>query len=357
MIGYPVVLVEKSVFPRQHIGESLPGSILPLLEALQIRSRIEDEGFLRTKAVLICWADAPEVRQIDGPPGFQVDRSCFDMIMLQASKDAGAQVFQPAHAIHIARNSRERWSMVISHVDGNHVYVDCDFLIDASGRSAALGGRRSLIGAPTLALYAYWKCTALEGPETRVEAGVAEWFWGAPLPQGLFNATVLIDRSRYKEGVDDAGSTERFYDQLIGSSELLRFCLTGIRTSRVKVCDATCHSDDLPIVNGLIKVGEAAFTIDPLSSQGVQTAIGCGLHGAAVVHTMLVRPENTAIAQQFYLERQRRSVEFHRRAAGSMYANALRKFPTDFWSRRSSDGCDQVEEPERLVPMELSPGA
>ena len=146
-----------------------------------------------------------------GGPGFQVDRARFDTLIMNAAKKAGVTVFQPAKAADIATNSGQRSTLVVRHADGNVVGVDCNFLIDATGRASALGGRRKLTGAQTIALYAYWKDAAIEGPETRVEAGPAEWFWGAPLPDGLFNATVFVESGRLRKNISEAKSVDCLY--------------------------------------------------------------------------------------------------------------------------------------------------
>ena len=166
---------------------------------------------------------------------------------------------------------------------------------------------------------------------------IRDRYWGAPLPGGEFNATVFIDSSRYREAVARAGSRDACYESLIARSELLGGCLRGVRMCPVRACDATQRCDEMPATSDAIKVGEAAFSIDPLSSQGVQTAIGTALHAAAVIHTILERPDDKELALDFYRTRQRESVELHRIAAGRFYAEAALSRRGDFWSRRAID--------------------
>ena len=45
-LGYRVLLLERSNFPRYRIGESLTPSILPLLDFLKLRAKIESAEFL-----------------------------------------------------------------------------------------------------------------------------------------------------------------------------------------------------------------------------------------------------------------------------------------------------------------------
>jgi hypothetical protein len=93
----------------------------------------------------------------------------------------------------------------------------------------------------------------------------------------------------------------------------------------------------------LIKVGEALFSVDPLSSQGVQVAIGTALHAAAVVHTALRTAEHSEIAEQFYRERHQEAVSFHCSTAAGLYAQVALERETEFWRQRAGKQPDQKE--------------
>jgi hypothetical protein len=54
-----------------------------------------------------------------------------------------------------------------------------------------------------------------------------------------------------------------------------------------------------------------------------------------MIHTILKRPSDESIAEQFYVDRQRRSMAFHAGAARSLYADAAHKYPTPFWMTRA----------------------
>jgi flavin-dependent dehydrogenase len=363
-LGYSVVVVEKHSFPRSHVGESLVGGISPLLDVLGVRNAIESAGFLRPESATVRWAGRVEQRATPGEPGFQVNRGRFDEILLTAAAQAGARVLQPAQAVSIERSGDHGWLSNIRH-GATGVTVKSRFVADATGRQGLLGGTKRRTSERTLALYAYWKYPTVDGADTRVEAGEESWYWGAPLPGGEFNATVFIDSLNYREFVSRAGSREACYESLIARSELLAECLRGVRIGPVRACDATQQCDEMPATPDTIKVGEAAFTIDPLSSQGVQAAIGSALHAGAVIHTILERPGDTELALGFYRMRQVESVELHRIAAGRFYREAARIKPGEFWSRRAIDPSPaELEAPRNGRPalsarleIELAPEA
>jgi flavin-dependent dehydrogenase len=341
-LGYSVVVVEKQVFPRGHVGESVTPGVLPLLDVLGIRERIERQDFLRPESILLHWPPHRGYRSIGPVPGFQVDRAKFDMAMLDAAREAGAIVLEGAHLLRREQTSTRGWNLTIAW-RGKLVLVERCFVIDATGRRGLMGGKKRRYGRPTLALWKYWRGCPISGRETRVEAGAEQWYWGAPLPDGTFNATVFVDPERFQHDLLRLGSVESVYQYLLMESELLAPCSQGHSIGPATVCDATCYADDDPVLCNLIKVGEALFSVDPLSSQGVQTALGTGLHAAAVVHTVLQRSGDQEVAEQFYRERQREAVAFHRSTAAYLYSQVALEREAQFWQERAGEQAGHQE--------------
>jgi flavin-dependent dehydrogenase len=333
-LGHSVCVVEHRRFPRHHVGESLPPGILPLLDALGVRRRIEAAGFLRPESAIVRWSRTAAGRSVDSEPGFQVDRGRFDQLLLTAATAAGAGCLQPARVLGLEPRDPGGWRLRL-RADGRERFLDVAVLVDAGGKgSTVVPGRRRRRSPPTLALYGYWRQAAIRGPETRVEAGAREWFWGAPLPDGTLNATVFVDPERLR------GSRRRdlepLYRRLLAGSTLLAPCLEGCLTEPVRACDASSYAAVEPIGEDCLRIGEAAFSIDPLSSQGVQAAVRSALHGAAVVHTWLAAPRHAEAARRFYRQRLQATVARHRRWASRFYA-AQDLFPASpFWRRRAA---------------------
>jgi flavin-dependent dehydrogenase len=53
-----------------------------------------------------------------------------------------------------------------------------------------------------------------------------------------------------------------------------------------------------------IRVGEASFALDPLSSTGVEKAMHSGLIAGTAIHTVLALPERASLCADFYRTRQ-----------------------------------------------------
>lgn len=322
-LGRRVVIAEKAVFPRPHIGEAVTAGALPLFEALGVKSAVESAGFLRSEWATVDWAGELRRYRPHGGPGLLVDRSRLDALLLNtASAMPGVRLYQPARVVR-ARRDGDHWGIAL-HTGET---LRARYLAEASGRAHILRRSRRRLGAPTLALYAYFR-----GPrdcdlaETWVEAGPSAWYWGSPIPGGEFNATVFVDP---KPSAD--------YEALVRQSKLLGPRLRDARrSSEIRTCDATAFADQSPVTSTFIKVGDAALSLDPLSSQGIETAIGTALHAAVVLNTMIDRPEDTDMAIEFYRNRIHHSGDFHAAAAADFYRRQAAIHEGDFWSRRAA---------------------
>jgi flavin-dependent dehydrogenase len=333
-LSHPVVIIEKSVFPRPHIGESLSPGLLPLLDVLGIRQRIEDQQCLRPERTLLHWPPYHGFKTLGRVPGFQVERAQFDAIMLDAAREAGALAIEGARLLKWQQNADGGWDLLIRGGEGL-ISAERSFVVDATGRRGLIFSKKRRYGVPTFAIYNYWEGTNISGPETRIEAGSEHWYWGAPLPNGSVNATVFVDPQHLQRDLIRLGSVETVYRELLSRSLLLSSCLDGRSSGPARVCDATCYFDETPVGADLIKVGESLFSLDPLSSQGVQTAIGTALHAAAVVNTTLRRSEDRGIASEFYQARRQEAIAFHVAAATRLYQQVATQYPSQFWQVRA----------------------
>ncbi len=316
-LGRSVVVIEKHSFPRRHLGESVTGGVLPLLQVLGVERRMEAAGFIDAPRSTVLWAGQLNCRETHG--GYLVDRGTFDEILLSEARSAGALVKQPARVRRML--NKQHWTIDLQ--DGQSLCAR--FVAEAGGRNSILGGRKIACGAQTIALYAYWSGVDPGHGEALVEAGHSQWYWGAPLPDGTFNATVFVDRQ---------DARKENYFELIAQSSLLSPRLRDGASGGVYACDATSFVNEEIVTPRSIRVGDAAFTIDPLSSQGVQTAIGTALHAAVVINTILDQPGNSTMAMDFYRRRITESAQFHSHAAATQYREQWMFSSTPFWRRR-----------------------
>jgi hypothetical protein len=83
-----------------------------------------------------------------------------------------------------------------------------------------------------------------------------------------------------------------------------------------------------------IKIGEAAFTLDPLSSTGVEKAMRFSMQTAVAIHTLL-RHNQPSIAKAFYEDKLIESAVNHAHWTFSYYASSrAAKDGFTFWDKR-----------------------
>jgi flavin-dependent dehydrogenase len=315
-LGRRVALVQKDRRADHSLVQNLSLAIQPLLEILGVESPV----VLPARPARIWWGGEEKPFDPGNANSAIVDRARFDRALLDRARTAGVRIFQPARIVQSRCDGI--WRIRLN----TGIDLNARFLADACGRTAP-NRRKFPFGARTLAMHANWAGAPRAALETIVEAGESQWYWGAPAPGGGYGAFVFTDAAQARR---------RNYIEFIRQSCLLSPLLAGATPGGVRVCDATALLDSGPVTRNSILVGDAVLAIDPLSSQGVQTAIGTALHAAAVIHTILDRPEGAALAMQFYRRRLRDSARFHAQAAASFYAEQYAVMDTPFWRSRAA---------------------
>jgi flavin-dependent dehydrogenase len=328
-LGYGVLLVDRPRDARQRRAESLPLSIAPILASLGLGPCLDRATFREDGSALIAW-ESDAVQPQAWARGHLIDRTMFDNLLCEAAVSAGARVVAPAQARQVQRLAEGSWRLQLLGPHGPH-WARSRFLIDARGRRSA--GTKEM-STPTAAVTGAWSAGG-GFYQTRIEAGSSEWFWGSPSPDGTYQATVFLDRERMR-GLATAARVH-LYRERLATSQLLRGLLRQKPANLPRSSDATSrvHSDLAGA--DYIRVGEAAFAIDPLSSHGVQAAVLSAVQASAVVHTMLARPGDQTIALDFYRRHQTVAAARSRAISARYYALRAQRTAEPFWLRRSQE--------------------
>jgi len=322
-LGYRVLVLAHH--PRPPLGESLSPGAWPVLDALGIDRAAVSQVGVRVREAGVRWRTIHEERiRLDG--GLTVDRARFDALLLEHAVAAGATVIS-------ARGRRPRRTVAGWRVPYHDGLVDTRFLVDATGRQWLLGGRRQRTSPRTMALHARWPGHWPAGaPQTRIAALPDGWLWCAALPGGEVRAMAFVDPDRLNGQAEAA----RWFRELLHRAPDVTENLPPLPDSAsVEVCDASSYRFDAVVDLDSIRIGEAAFGIDPLSSSGVQTAIQTGLAAAATIHTVLRSDGESAAGLEYYTDLVRAATEHHHRTASRLYAEHSQYAEQAFWRRRS----------------------
>ena len=278
---------------------------------------------------------------LDAAPSLLVERELLDARLRAAAADGGARMIAPAVARAVRRQACGDW-LVPVETSAGPLAIKARFLVDARGR------RRHMYiddGAPTtVAMSAPWlPCDRTYGENENLKAGRDEWVWGKSA------AGRFLCRDDFPHLARIAGLRSHcratLCRDILSRSKLLAGLSKGRMIGPVDVRDATPRVSREPIGHDFIRSGEAAVAIDPLSSQGIQTALLSAIQGAAAVHTILTAGCDPAPALAFCRERAQATAARSRAAAARLYREHPAKTP--FWTRRSSTTGNAAPEDRR----------
>lgn len=323
-LGRRVLLLEKARFPRAHVGEALSPGVRTHMAALGLSGLADTLGGLRFAKSSLRWGSAAWESRPSHPDAFTVDRGRLDHALVQAAQSAGVRVLQPARVDRVDRKPGG-WLLGIDQ-DGPRSDVQCRFLIDAAGRRGVLPRSRRRAGLGLVALHADW-------PDSRgdpcVAAGADHWIWASPVPGRGRSVILFTDRAGLRRR---GGDLVEHYIRLVRAAG---FMDTAIEPGPVAAHDASAYCDETLAGDDFLKVGEAAFALDPLSSSGVQKAMASGITAAIVANTVLLRPWDAELALDFYRREQGSAARRHHEWTASVYAEQGAFAHEPFWLGRA----------------------
>ena len=300
--GFDVTLVERDVFPRYHIGESLLPSCLEILDLIGAREKIESYGFQRKGGGYFSWGKDSWVldfASLRHPYSFQVVRSEFDHLLLEHAKSQGVKVFEGIEIRSLSfdgdRPQSATWSQVFGGSDTGE--ISFDYLVDASGRAGIMSmrymkNRRYHNAFQNIALWGYWTGTGRMSfaPEGAIANGAVPdgWLWGIPLHDGTMSVGLVLHKTTFKEKMKELHSLEQIYLNAINECPLLADLVKpGKLVSKLKTEQDYSYIASSLMGPGYFLVGDAACFIDPLLSTGIHLASHSAMLCAASIASIL----------------------------------------------------------------------
>jgi flavin-dependent dehydrogenase len=286
--GFDVVLLEREKFPRYHIGESLISGVVPTLERLGLRERMERMGFQHKYGGQLLWGmDGPpfsfrfrEIRNARFEYSFQVRRADFDALLLDRARELGVLVLESA-GVHEVLSDGDRMTGVRFSMRGERQpqEVHARLVIDASGQSRVLGRHFDLVDwhedLRNMSVWSYYQ-GGLRGEgefegDLLTEMRPQGWLWYGPLSREITGIGYVTPSDRFVESGMPPG--ELLEKQIADSTEVSRLAAPARRVDIYRTArdwSYQCRAFSGP---GWALVGDAAAFIDPLLSSGVTLAM------------------------------------------------------------------------------------
>jgi flavin-dependent dehydrogenase len=327
--GRGVLLVDAAPHRDLQAGESLPPAARPLLRDLGLLDRVAAGGHLVSFGTAAVWG-SPEPAATDfvfdtNGHGWHLDRRRFDGSLRSAAKDAGAQLREGVR-MRVARRRDGAWRAVL----GNGDEVSARTLVDATGRAAtaarSLGARRERRDR-LVALFASVPSAAGDvDARTLVEAVADGWWYTALVPGRRRVAVLLTDADLLAPEARTSAGFARALADTEHVRALVPTVADGPRTE-------AAHGSILrpPCGEGWLAAGDAALACDPLSSQGITTALYTGLMAGRALDAYLRRDGH---ALDRYAQRVATIAAAYERNRRAAYAAEWRWRERPFWARR-----------------------
>ncbi len=307
--GIDVVLIEKDVHPRFHIGESLLPFNLPLFERLGVTSQIERIGLpkwgvdffspIHRRTVAFQFGDAWDKSL---PSSFQVRRSDLDLILIRNAAAKGARVTEGWRVTELDLDHADGVAVTAKDPAGQERRWSARFLVDATGRDTLVANKLGLKDRnkrhASAAVYGHF--TGARRQSGRAEGNISifwfdkGWFWFIPLADGTTSIGAVCPPDYLKTRGTDVTT---FFHQTIARSPALQERLASATLTGPAIATGNYSYRARTMVGGnYLLVGDSYAFIDPVFSTGVYLAMNSAFRAAATVTTVLREPRKATRA-------------------------------------------------------------
>jgi len=286
--GHRCVILERSVFPRYHIGESLIPHTFGPLDRLGLLPKLRASNFPEKRSVRFVSPDGTESDPFyfsETIPGeasrtWQVERSGFDQMCLDNARENGVAVQMPVTVEQALFDNDQAVGVRVRSDDGQRREIGAPVIADASGHAALIGAQLGLKEpAPDLKKAAIWcyyrggkRLSGIDAGETTVFMIARRgWFWYIPLPNDIVSVGVVASPEYL---FDESEEFEPVFLREVARCEPLAGRLRQAeRTAPVRGIPRLAYRNRRIAGDGWIMVGDAAAFLDPIYSSGLFLAL------------------------------------------------------------------------------------
>lgn len=308
MRGISSVIIEREMFPRFHIGESLTGGSGDLLREMGLEDRmaamnfpvkygIRGHGPVGTASfwVPIKTRDpgSSVQREINS---WQVLRSVFDNMLLVRAQELGTTVvWGNATAAVFDEHGRAR-GVEVTPTGGSPTRVDCDVLVDASGQRTFLanmgvtGFKHRGRYSRQVAIYSHFTGAVRDeeqwGNILTFFQRKHHWCWFIPVNEETTSIGFVVPGEEFLERKEPM--TDFLNRQLREFNGNLAARVTEVeRVEEVRATSNYSYQVDDFTGNGWLCIGDAHRFVDPLFSFGVNIGMAEGREAAREIQDYL----------------------------------------------------------------------
>jgi flavin-dependent dehydrogenase len=283
--GRRVVVFERDKFPRFHIGESLLPFSTKAFDRLGVREKLNRTFLPRHggEIVAACGSRGTKFYFKDGyrarrDRAYQVTRSEFDQLLLNHSRENGAEVREETTVKNIAPGE-DRVRLEIETLDGATEVFECRYLLDCSGRQTVVGNffklKKTYDHLQKFSVFSHFenvdRAPGIDGTLIRMVRGLDRWFWMIPLTPTRMSIGVVMDTATFRAmKMSPEAALEKCIDE---QPMVLERMKNAERVAPVYSAGDYSYRNVQLYGDRWLLAGDAAGFIDPVFSSGVFLAI------------------------------------------------------------------------------------
>ncbi len=351
--GRSVILFEKAIFPRHHIGESLMTDTYWTFRRMGVIEKLKQSPFVRKYSVQFANAAGKESRPFyffeavhhESAVTWQVNRAHFDHLLIDHAAEQGATVHQGVLVKEVLFEGDRAIGVEVEMQDGSRQKFYSKVVVDATGQSAMLSNKfRWRVRDPKLkkaVLYSYFKNAHrepdLNGGATlvlRTEKGSNGWFWYIPLENDITSVGIVADPEYLVQGRGQ-DLAKIFHEEIEKCEPCRRRVEGGERVDKIySILDYSYRSKQ-NAGNGFILIGDAYGFLDPIYSSGVLLALKMAELATDAIHDAFKHDDFSAERLGQFQAKLDRGIESMRKLVyafyneGFSFSGFLRKHPAE----------------------------
>jgi flavin-dependent dehydrogenase len=351
--GRKVILFEKEIFPRHHIGESLMTDTYWTFRRLGILEKMKESPFVRKYSVQFANSAGKESRPFyffeavhhESAVTWQITRAQFDHLLIDHAAEQGVVVHQGVLVKQVLFEGDQAVGVEVQMPDGTREKYFAKVVVDATGQMAMLSNKfRWRVRDPKLkkaVLYSYFKDAHrepdLNGGATlvlRTEAGSGGWFWYIPLENDITSVGIVADPEYLVQGRGQ-DLAKIFQEEIDKCEPVGKRVAPGTRVDKIySILDYSYRSKH-NAGNGFIIIGDAYGFLDPIYSSGVLLALKMAELAADAIHDAFNHDDFSAARLGQYQAKLDRGIESMRKLVYAFYNDSfsfsgfLRKYPEE----------------------------
>lgn len=327
-----VLVLESSDYARPRAGEVLPPLARDILAHLGALSQMTAPVAAASRGLACAWGseylDETSYFYGMGGEGWHLERNRFDAMLAARAETLGATVRRKT-SLQSSQRIGSHWQLQLS---GGEL-VEARFVIDATGRSATFARSNGARRQPHDALMAFsriFKHDDVVEPRMVVEACAHGWWYTAPLPARRRVVSLLTDADLGRRlGMS---SEEPWKHALFATAHVYPLLKGASLEPGVMVRSAATVALDRVSDDGWLATGDAASAFDPLSAQGITSALRSGILAGFAAGDILYGKHVQAVARYAKIIETQRITSL--RTYREHYARERRWSDQPFWARR-----------------------